>query len=356
MAENHNDTESGEDSFSYGWCYTDRKDGKEIRNWYRQTDYMKDEPFAGKVRDMLDRLGLPQPDDSEIFRGSHHDLLFLDSHGVVLRIGPTDVTDLINPGILQPLGWLEDPALTIKRGGKDVPFTIAIYPGIELLENYLKEEEQDRPEMVGTLRDILQETGQGTRDINRKGNTGVIAITDAHGKAAVVEMLLDPDDKYNSSDPQKRRSKKEKFTAALQKTADKSAALAITLSDAFKGAKNTRPFQKAFQKHQPLRNLFWRAFKDEKQPDEQARTAFWTECAAVTSAPKKLALSHWTSTIGEDGKLTVTKTDVMVDHVQLQTPWTTKISQGLKSKLHSRALSFLHKSINKAAKVKKPRR
>ncbi|TNE27689.1 MAG: hypothetical protein EP349_08775 [Alphaproteobacteria bacterium] len=356
MSENHNDTGADEGGFSYGWCYTDRKDGKEIRRWYRQTDYMKDEPYAGKVRNMLDRLGLPQPDDSEIFRGSHHDLLFLDSHGVVLRIGPTDVTDLINPGILQPLGWLEDPSLTINRGGKDVPFTIAIYPGIELYENYLKEE--DRPELAGALRDILVETGQGTGDINRKGNTGVINITDEDGKTVVVEILLDPDDKYNSSDPQKIRSKKEKFAAALKKTADKSAALAITLSDAFRSAKNAKPFQKAFQMHQPLRNLFWRAFKDGDKPDEQARTEFWAECAAVTAAPKKLALSHWTSVIGEDGKLTVTRTELSVDNVKLKTPWTTKISQGLKSKLRNGALSFLHKSVNKAAKVKnrKPRR
>ena len=341
------------DIFRYGWCYTDRKNGKDIRRWYRNKDYMRDEPYASAVRDMLDTLGLPQPQDKEIFRGSHHDLLFLNSHGVVLRVGPTDVTDLINPGILQPLGWMEAPGITIRRGGKDVPLTVAVYPGIELYENYLKQE--GSPELLGELRELLVETGHGTTDIEKKGNTGVIEIANDDGSPVAVEILLDPDDKYNAAAPDESKRKKEKFAAALKRTGDTSAALSITLSETFRNAQKAKPFLRAFEQHQPLRELFAQAFKD-GNVDEIFRNAFWEACAAALTAPHPMKMSHWTSVIDEDGRLHVKRTEVTVDGVNLKTPWTVKPPKTLKSQLRKNALSLFHKSVNTAASVKKPKR
>ncbi|TVQ84539.1 MAG: hypothetical protein EA357_02645 [Micavibrio sp.] len=343
--------ENGE--FRYGWCYTDRKNGKEIRRWYRNKDYMRDEPYASAVKTMLDELGLPQPQEGEIFRGSHHDLLFLNSHGVVLRIGPTDVEELIHPAILQPLGWREAPHITIRRGGKDVPLTVAVYPGIELYENYLKQD--GRPELAGKLRDILVETGYGTTDIEKKGNTGVIDIPDEDERRAVVEILLDPDDKYNAATPEKSKRKREIFADALKRTGDKSAALALTLRDAFKNAQEIKPFLRAFQLHQPLRNLFARAFA-EHNPDKSCLQAFWDACAAAKQAPHPMKMSHWTSVVGEDGRLHVKRVEVTVDRVTLKTPWTEKPEKTLKSQVRKRVLSLFHKSVNTAVSVKKPKR
>ena len=43
--------------FEYGWCYTDHKTGKTIREDFRKTDYLKDEPYATRVQAMLEQLG-----------------------------------------------------------------------------------------------------------------------------------------------------------------------------------------------------------------------------------------------------------------------------------------------------------
>lgn len=339
-------------AFAYGWCYTDRKDGKDIRKWYRNKDYMKDEPYGALTQKMLRALGLPAPEDHEIFRGSHHDLLFLDSHGVVIRIGPTDVTDLINPGIIQPLGWIEDTENTVKRGGKDVPFTIAIYPGIELYENYLKDD--NRPELAGHVRDILKATGQGTRDIGRKGNTGIVEILDGEGKNIAVEMLLDPDSNYNGSKAEDKKIKAQKLQERKALSDNMGTALEMTLRDAFQKAQDIDPWTRAFQLHQPLRNKFWNAFQAPDQPDVEKMQDFWNSCAAVTNNPQPMTMSHWTSALDADGKLIVKKTSCNVDAVVLKTPWTTKPVRGLKSKLRNGALGVLHKSVLNKVPRKKP--
>ncbi len=178
--------------FSYGWCKTDHKQGKEIRWEYRTKDYMKDEPYAASVKAMLKKLGLPFPKSAQIFRGTHHDLLFLNTHGVVVRIGPTDVRDLMNPAILQPLGWLEDKNILIGK----VPLAVAIYPGIEQHNDWSKS--ASPPEAVGNLRKIFEKTGQRTVDVFPV-NEGVIRILDDEGKEAAVEILLDSDNQFNAS-------------------------------------------------------------------------------------------------------------------------------------------------------------
>ena len=184
--------------FIYGWCYTDHKDknGKEIRKKFRHTDYVQDEPYASALKSMIAKLGLPEPDISQYFRGTHHELLFVESHGVVLKIGPTDIEDLIHPAILQPLGWMED---------KENKLTVAIYPGIELLKHF----SGDRSAMAD-VESALRRTGQGAQDMH-ESNLGIIRLK---GNKP-VQMALDVDNQYNGTTDPKRKNNKTETTVLI---------------------------------------------------------------------------------------------------------------------------------------------
>tara|TARA_R110002124_G_scaffold131387_2_gene293617 strand:- start:1425 stop:2606 length:1182 start_codon:yes stop_codon:yes gene_type:complete len=307
--------------FTYGKCRTDHKSGEYIRKDYRSTDYMKDEPYASRVKEVLERMGLPYPKDEEIFRGTHHDMLFLDSHGVVIRIGHTDIEDLMNPGILQPLGWIDDKAHPLEEKS-ELPFTIAVYPGIELYKHYI--EDDNRPELVGDLEKLFSETGQGSSDVS-ENNTGVIRMLDDSGKAIGLKILLDSDNRYNGSWGDKKKEKSSRFAAAKLSGSHKGEAMEVTLGSVFEAAQGVTLYQRAFQLHQPLRNWFWRAFKDEdnpsSEPDTEARTIFWAECAAVTNRPKNIEMHDTATYRMSDGKVVRSQQKKTVE-VVLYRPWT----------------------------------
>lgn len=307
--------------FIYGKCRTDHKSGKYIREDYRSIDYMKDEPYAAHVKMLLERLGLPYPEDEEIFRGTHHDMLFLDSHGVVVRIGHTDIEDLMNPGILQPLGWIDDKDHPLKEDSA-LPFTVAIYPGIELYKQYMSDD--NRPEMVGDLSNLFYETGQGSNDLS-DNNTGIIRMLDDSGKEIGLQILLDSDNRYNASWGDKAKEKSSRFAAAKLSGSHKGEAMEVTLGSVFETAQRITLYQRAFQLHQPLRNLFWRAFKDAdnpaSDPDTEARDAFWAECAAVTNRPKNVELHDTATYRMSDGKIVRTPQRKEIE-VILYRPWT----------------------------------
>jgi hypothetical protein len=303
--------------FEYGWCTTDHKDGLEIRKDFRTIDYMKDEPYAARLKAMLEKLGLPFPKPQEIFRGTHHDLLFLNSHGVVVRIGPTDVTDLVNPGILQPLGWLEDRDALM--GG--TPFTVAIYPGIELYKDWRRSE--NRPPSLGDVRDILKATGQEDGDISCE-NKGIIRILDDEGKEASVEILLDPDNEWNSSSKDLSSQRSSNMTGTFLE--NKGDVLSQTLDNLFRATENIKYWKRAFEVHQPLRRLFWEAFKEVKKagdmPDVEARKRFWEVCARVTNNPQATVMPVWHPVVNEDGKTEFIRDKIFVPQVILYRPWT----------------------------------
>jgi hypothetical protein len=321
--------------FEYGWCKTDHKDGKEIRRDWRKTDYMNDEPYAGRVQAMLEQLGLPQPKPEEIFRGTHHDLLFLNSHGVVLRIGPTDVNDLVHPGIIQPLGWLEDKENKIEMHGKDIPFTVAIYPGIELIDHYKKDPNPDKPKIVGDLIDLMVATGQGTADV-ADYNCGIIRVHDDDGHEVAVKMLLDPDNSFNSSSgntksQRETRMRQQEESSKISKGSvrlNKGEMLMNTLRDVFNAARNVKYWERAFEMHQPLRHMFWEAFRDVPgitgTPDADARQAFWDKCAAVTNNPTPVTLPVWRTEERDKDNLSFVRDELNVPHLVLYRPWTGK--------------------------------
>ncbi len=315
------------DAFDYGWCTTDHKSGKQIRREFRTADYINDEPYASRVHAMLEQLGLPQPATEQVFRGTHHDLLFLNNHGVVVRIGPTDVEDLMNPGILQPLGWLEDKDTPIKGS---LPLTVAIYPGIELMEQYDSLPPDKKPPLVGRLSELLRVTNQGSGDSATQGNTGVIRIIDSSGKEVAVQMLVDADNEFNGSSHAiaTRRSTTLKAHAATSPTEapNKGELMFNTLRDVFNAAKNVHYWERALEAHQPLRVLFGEAFQGVEpvtgKPDEAKRKAFWDKCASVTNNPQPTTMATWKSEKAPDGGLTFTREEIPVPNLVLYRPWT----------------------------------
>lgn len=341
-------------AFKYGWCTTDHKDGKEIRRYFRKHDYLKDEPYASRVKAMLEQLGLPIPETQEIFRGSHHDLLFINSHGVVVRIGPTDVEDMINPAILQPLGWLEDPK--IMAGSASL--TVAVYPGIELYKHW--SENKKGAESVGDLRKILEATGQRDGDCH-EDNIGIIRVLDDQQKEVAVEMLLDPDNKYNSSSGKLREQRTKKMAETEALLENKGDVLSATMQGIFDTASKIKYWQRAFEVHQPLRRLFWDAFKDVKKegdkPDIAARSRFWESCARVTNNPTATIMPIWRTKRNFFGMKKFVREERFVPHVVLYHPWTGEkadnavqpisIDPALKEKIRKEHSSLSQQSRNK---------
>lgn len=318
--------------FQYGWCKTDHKTGKQIREGWRHNnaDFLNDEPYAARVHAMLDQLGLPKPKENEIFRGTHHDLLFLNSHGVVIRIGPQEVDDLLNPGILQPLGWLEDKENVIRQAGKDLPLTVAIYPGVELADHY--HEAKHKPALVGSLYEMLSATQQGTGDIGTEGNTGIIRVMDDDGQEVAVQILVDADNSFNGASREMRQKTSTHMEAQRSSSAvngapiGKGEALFNTLRTVFNAARHVKYWEKAFESHQPLRQLFWDAFNNVPPvtgvPDADKCKKFWATCAAVTNTPAAVSLPLWKMSKDANGNMSFKREVLNVPHMVLYRPWT----------------------------------
>jgi hypothetical protein len=178
---------------------------------------------------------------------------------------------------------------------------------------------------MGGLRDILEATGQGSDDVSNN-NKGIIRILDDEGKEAAVQMLLDPDNQFNSSSKAVSSQRSSNMSKAAEFIENKGDVLSQTLDDVFKAAENIKYYKRAFEVHQPLRRLFWDAFKEVKKaddvPDAGARKKFWDVCAQVTNNPQAAIMPVWRSQTGTDGKTEFIRDEIFVPQVVLYRPWT----------------------------------
>ena len=297
-----------QEPFDYGWCYTDHKDGKEIRTDFRAIDYVQDEPYASSLKSMVAKVGLPEADVSQFYRGTHHELLFIESHGVVLKIGPTDLEDLIHPAILQPLGWVED---------KENNLTLAIYPGIELYKHF-----RGDGTSLASAQQAMGRTGQNTTDI-AGNNLGIMRV---NGNKP-VQMALDVDNQFNGTKDAKREdAKRTAMSEGSATSSDLSRAVSNAISKTFNAEDELENWMQAFEVHQGLRHSFWKAFgKDQggtETIDPEALKAFWEECKQATDAPRGAVRHRWSKDINENGVPIWTKYESVIDVVALYTPWT----------------------------------
>lgn len=309
------------DPFHYGWCRTDHKSGQRLRREFRDDDYVFDEPYATRTRAMLDKLGLPMPKAGQVFRGTNHDMIFLNSHGVVVRIGPTDVEDLANPAIVQPLGWLEDREKMINHGGQPVPFSVVIYPGIELNRHFY-----DAHGLEGDCYSFMRRSEQATGDIG-VDNQGIVHVADEDGTSKTMRVLLDSDNVYNRSSYFLARRRQDAAdllgTTLIAAGARRDAVIDNVLRHVFNNASVL--WHKVFEKHLPLRQLFWAGLDS---PDAAAALPggpgldhFWSACAAAVKRPLSLTVPVWRSEVASDGQTKISCVPLTVD-VTLRRPWT----------------------------------
>lgn len=322
-----------ETRFEYGWCYTDEKDGQKIRKDLPRADYATAKPYANIARYMLDKLGLPWPE--RIFRGSTHDLLFLNSHGIVVRIGPTDVEALMNPGILQPLGWVEDreSLVHVKGVSQGIPFSVTLYPGIEQYNSFYRRykseengrrkscDEENRTCFFGDTRSFLRDTYQGMGDCYER-NQGVLRIVDETAEETAVAVLLDSDNERNSAAPSVQAERAACLKAEASQFSNKAECVDRMFQCMFNDAGLARPYHRAFQVHQPLRQMFWEAFRNQDKPDVTLREAFWEKCAAVTNNPETVVLPTWRLYQTEDGDKVFRRSETVIPAMVLYRPWT----------------------------------
>lgn len=270
-------------AFQYGWCATDDKDGRAIRTDFRKEDYISGPRTGAFVAKALAQLGLPFPPADKIFRGTAHDILFLDSHGVTIRIGPTIVEDLLHPGVLQPLGWVQDT--------DNDEITVAIYPSIEHYNSHYNSvmAETGARSLLDELYIFLDQTDQNTNDMNPR-NIGIIRVDD-HGTLRILPVIMDTDNEMNGTrswDARVRKVDMMRHSLARGATPARAMQVALETVSAFSLMPIGDELLAAFGQHQPLREAFWDAWWEEgrprEAPDPVQMAAFWDKCAQATQA------------------------------------------------------------------------
>lgn len=267
--------------------------------------FVGDKEHGVVVATLLGRLGLPQPETAVVYGGYSHDMLFLDSHGVTLRIGRTDVEDLAHPAIIQPLGWVQD---------EDSGVNIVIYPGIL---HYDEDESAAHDFTISALRTFMGDSGQRANDM---GNRNIGAIPTLHGtQTRIIPIVLDPDNDFVGSESTGKVRKKEwkdnhpeMLTGRLPSTM-----LRGLLENAGDGAISDALMQ-AFAVHQPLRHMFWR----ERQDDDGNMRAFWDRCARILRTPERVLTHEWTQRVNENGIPVWRKEEYLTENMGLYRAWT----------------------------------
>lgn len=262
----------------YGWCYTDHKDGKLL---HERDDYVFGDKYQAVIFNALEEHGFPIPEEEQVFRGLEHDLLFLDENALVIRIGHIDIDKMINPCILQPIGWESYNIV-----GDDKPLTMAIYPGIDLIY-YVA----DRIDIDDAVEDL-------TRDMSRAGhfcedtiyeNFGAIELKSTD-RVDYVPVVLDTENETNT--PVKGMLKKiaKAMNKAEQLTTNKAEQLQIVMDDLYAGNKRLTPYLKAFNKHQALRVEFANAAQI---GDKSLFEDLWDKCADIKIDPTDAEFPTW---------------------------------------------------------------
>lgn len=258
--------------FRYGWCYTDHKEGKYLRKDWRKIDYFQSPSTKKFVEKTLKMYGVPMPSiENEVFRGTSHDLLFLDSHGVVIRVGITKVEQLLNPAIIQPLHWVDDPNSGV---------TVALYPGVELFKTISQE---DNPFGAGPeLHQRVKMFGNRSSDIvNAEGNTNITNVGYLRiyheGENLALPVGIDPDHIFLASTGLKP-SISSSFSSSLQENV---MSFEEGLTSVYQAVVNNRslkkeaePYVHAIDYHKPIRRAFARAFKN-GSVNQQALAQAW---------------------------------------------------------------------------------
>jgi len=290
---------------NYGWCYTDHKDGKEILDFYRDFDYVFGKEYSATTQGLLKDLGFPIPDISETYRGRRHDLLMVDSHGLIVRIGKTDIEDLMNPFVLQPIGWKQAEGITV-----------AVYPGVETAE-------QVYPYYGHTkLYDIAPKFQEnilksGTKYIDKYTyNLGVVRTQINNGKDNNTLVVIDTDNMAIRNSQDLKEKKVEALQRNYSRFENKADAVAATFYEIYGNKRYIQDNMAAFEKHHSLRRTFFDACKGDTS-DKVKLGKLWDKCYEMVDVPKSATFPVWKNVGG-----VLKSSDITVNNLKLYNNWT----------------------------------
>ncbi len=301
---------------TYGECLTFEKLEGDTDAETRGLNYMHSEPYASSISKMLDTLMLPPPD--KILRGKFHDLLFLNSHGAVVKVGGTNIDDLVNPAILQPLMWLQDDGhqFNFDRFGLTnsvpLPLTVAVYGGMEHLIN------KDWG-VVDEVESFLKQTDQLHHDVIFS-NIGLANINEKQ-----EAVLLDADNLCNRSKKDLIRKREVHSGHISRHFNNKADIIDVTMQELF-GHLDIAKKMEVFYAHHPIRQKFGAAFKDKNNPDKDKLRAAWGMAADRTNNPKLIECSVIEVNRNKGGKARFVRKEKVVETV-LHTSWITPIEE-----------------------------
>lgn len=275
--------------FNYGCCHTDYKDGFNIDKSIRGFDYVYGSEYGLAVKEMLDKLNLPLPDKDKIFRGRFHDLLPLDSHGLMIRIGVLEPAELVGPAVLQPLGWLSNREIFCESKLYFVhPLTVAIYPGIELMSTVTSE--YNWKEFMRNNSSAVRQFGQTFSDEGIPHNYGVVRVNSNEDKSEIVPLILDVDNGSIEYIYLNKKDVKPNLYEAFNRAANKAEVMKKFINKRCRKIQGQENYVKAFEVHQPLRNLFWDCYKKGNMD------RFYNTCAESTAkngAKNPILFADW---------------------------------------------------------------
>jgi len=274
--------------FNYGHCYTDRKKDSRIL----LGDRYQEDPYLQKNREIVNQLfedlALPVPNQNGFFKGTHNQIAFVESHGFVVRVGKAEILDLINPLIIQPIGWINSSNITV-----------AIYPGIEIAEQvypankYPEDESYHYHKGLAEFNHKQVAAGFHFEDKYRS-NMGVIRTPDEQGKEEKDTLvILDPDFQMFTFTDELKKSRNTAIEENSKRFENKADMIAATIYDVFGDKEILQDNIRAFEKHQSLRREFWNACKGEGKPDKAKLETLWGRCQTVVDNPQQVTFPVW---------------------------------------------------------------
>jgi len=222
------------------------------------------------VKSMMTDVGLPFRVD-DFLGAKNQDLLFLEQHGIVVKISHlNDPIDLIHPCLVQPLGWITDETTDL---------TLSIFAGEKLSDSF---SDEDMEHFV----DVLHASGQEDDGEIFTENLGLAEIPVNSG-VLQLPILIDVEPEEAITVSEGLAEKKQSLYSTLWGRNDVNNAQSHReiLNEVYKDVKAVGPWMSQFDRHQPLRELFWKSM--DAQPEGRAvyLKGFWDTVAQWTEKP-----------------------------------------------------------------------
>ncbi len=269
LMDQEQDNKNASNEFQYGWCYTDHKDGKQIGGW-RSDRVVHNPDYKDLMSSILEKkYGLPMPKEDEVFYGTDENLLFLNSHGIVVRVGLNQkIEDCVNPAIIQPLHWTKD---------EETGITVSIYPGIHIYHQVSDEDKVNGMSLGSAMRAF---GNMALDDHNQNKGFIPVMITD-QADEKMLEVMLDPSWRESRLNNDERSvsdgSTLTKVIESLSSKAKLDSNWPKSDSEEMQFEFNIDLYRQAFEYHGPLRRAFAAAFdegNDVRDRDRAKRLAW----------------------------------------------------------------------------------